>query len=174
VNCAGLYGTRVLAPARVTPLRRCASGTSDRKSCFRRAGHPGRFRPSPSPKAGVSRFRFKRSFVVRMPVAQVLPSMTPASKWRTYRLEKGVLLSVAAMLAGLSLARASEIERFPERARPGELERLQKGVDRALAGSPCRRSSQDCTTRSHGWRRSGRHERCRRPDSRRRRRRGRP
>lgn len=33
------------------------------------------------------------------------------------------------MLGGLSLVRAGEIERDPEKARPGELERLRRGVD---------------------------------------------
>lgn len=52
---------------------------------------------------------------------------------REYRLGPGVPLSVAALPGGLSLARASQIERHPERARAGELERLRKGVDRAAA-----------------------------------------
>jgi hypothetical protein len=42
-----------------------------------------------------------------------------------------VQLIKAAVIADLSLSRASEIERFPERARPGELERLRHAVDRA-------------------------------------------
>jgi hypothetical protein len=52
---------------------------------------------------------------------------------RAYRLGKGVLLSEGARQAKppLTLVRASEIERFPEKARPGELERLLSGVDRA-------------------------------------------
>jgi hypothetical protein len=37
----------------------------------------------------------------------------------------------AAISAGLSLARASEIERAPSSARPGELKRLRAAVDRA-------------------------------------------
>jgi hypothetical protein len=41
-----------------------------------------------------------------------------------------VTLAKAAVIAGLSLARASEIERDPKRARSGELERLREAVDR--------------------------------------------
>jgi len=48
---------------------------------------------------------------------------------REYRLRKAVTLSEAARTAGLSLYRASEVERFPDRARPGELERLRRAVD---------------------------------------------
>jgi hypothetical protein len=50
---------------------------------------------------------------------------------REYRLRRGVTLMRAAVWAGMSLFRASVIERFPERARPGETERLRAGVDRA-------------------------------------------
>jgi hypothetical protein len=50
-----------------------------------------------------------------------------------------VLLADAARLSRLSLYRASEIERFPERARPGELEALRAGVDRAAEGGQCDR-----------------------------------
>jgi hypothetical protein len=59
----------------------------------------------------------------------------PQTKVRAYRLGKGVLLSESARQAQppLTLVRASEIERFPEKARPGELERLLAGVDRAAA-----------------------------------------
>jgi transcriptional regulator with XRE-family HTH domain len=55
----------------------------------------------------------------------------PISSEREFRLRRGITLSEAARLAGLSLARASEIERHPRRARPGELERLRVAVDRA-------------------------------------------
>lgn len=57
----------------------------------------------------------------------------PASRPREFRLRRGVTLAEAARLAGLSLARASEIERYPDRARSGELERLRAAVDRAAA-----------------------------------------
>lgn len=59
----------------------------------------------------------------------------PARPEREFRLRRGITLSEAARLAGLSLARASEIERFPDRARPGELERLRTAIDRAAEGS---------------------------------------
>lgn len=59
-----------------------------------------------------------------------------ATKVRSYRLERGVLLSEAARSAAppFSLVRASVLERFPEKARAGELERLLRGVDR-VAGA---------------------------------------
>jgi len=59
--------------------------------------------------------------------------MPPLTKWRSYRLSRRVPLIKAAVLADTSLSRASEIERHPERARPGELERLKSAVDRAAA-----------------------------------------
>jgi hypothetical protein len=58
----------------------------------------------------------------------------PATPPREYRLRKGITLSTAARLAGLSSARASIVERFPSEARPGELEALRGGVDRAAKG----------------------------------------
>jgi hypothetical protein len=59
--------------------------------------------------------------------------MPPLTKWRSYRLSRRIPLIRAAVFADLSLARASEIERFPERARAGELERLRAAVDRAAS-----------------------------------------
>ena len=55
-----------------------------------------------------------------------MPKLTPP---REYRLRFGVPLVRAAVQSGISLCRASEIERHPERARPGELERLREAVD---------------------------------------------
>jgi hypothetical protein len=52
---------------------------------------------------------------------------------RRYRLERGITLSLAAFEAGTSMARASEIERYPERARPGELEALRRAADSLAA-----------------------------------------
>ena len=57
---------------------------------------------------------------------RVFPILTEP---RRYRLERGITLSLAAFEAGTSMARASEIERYPERARPGELEALRRAVD---------------------------------------------
>lgn len=59
-----------------------------------------------------------------------LPRLTKA---REYRLRRGVVLTMAAVYAGIPPTRASLIERFPERARPGELERLRAAVDRAAS-----------------------------------------
>jgi transcriptional regulator with XRE-family HTH domain len=53
---------------------------------------------------------------------------------REYRLRRGITLVKAAVYADLSLSRASEIERDPSRARPGEIEALQRAVDRLSAG----------------------------------------
>ncbi len=63
-----------------------------------------------------------------MLAVQILPRMTPASKWRTYRLEKGVLLSVAAMLAGLSLARAQAIATLRYSRAGARAERTEDGL----------------------------------------------
>jgi hypothetical protein len=59
-----------------------------------------------------------------------MPAMTDA---REYRLRRGVPLVTAAVFADLPLARASEIERDPARARDGELERLKAAVDKVSA-----------------------------------------
>lgn len=57
--------------------------------------------------------------------------MPPMTAPRAYRLGVRVTLVRASVFADMSLARASEIERHPERARPGELERLRDAVDAA-------------------------------------------
>lgn len=57
----------------------------------------------------------------------------PATEQRIYRLSRGITLMQAAMEGGFSLARASTIERFPRKARPGELERLKAAVDTVAA-----------------------------------------
>lgn len=48
---------------------------------------------------------------------------------RAYRRTRRVTLLEAALAAGLSVGRASFIERFPERARFGEVERLKAAID---------------------------------------------
>jgi hypothetical protein len=63
-------------------------------------------------------------------VRRTMPRLTEA---RAYRLRLGIPLVKAAVYADFSLSRASEIERFPARARPGELERLLEAVDRAAS-----------------------------------------
>lgn len=60
-------------------------------------------------------------------------TIQPATRYRLYRLKRGVTLSEAARLAGFSLYVASVIERDPSRALPGQLERLREAVDRAAA-----------------------------------------
>jgi hypothetical protein len=60
-----------------------------------------------------------------------VPRVVPASRPRLARLEKGVALSEAARAAGLTLSRASIIERNPNLARDGEIARLLDGVERA-------------------------------------------
>jgi hypothetical protein len=62
--------------------------------------------------------------------------LSPLTEVRAYRLRFAVPLVQAAYHAGLSLSRASEIERFPDRARPGELKRLRGGVDAAMISAP--------------------------------------
>jgi hypothetical protein len=57
----------------------------------------------------------------------------PLTDAREYRLRRGVTLMAASFYSGISLARASYIERKPEKARPGEIERLHAAVDRAAA-----------------------------------------
>lgn len=52
---------------------------------------------------------------------------------RAHRLQRGITLAEACLMAGLSMARASEIERRPELARPGELEELRAAVERLFA-----------------------------------------
>jgi hypothetical protein len=59
----------------------------------------------------------------------------PTTPTREYRLRRGVTLASAALAAGLPANRASLIERFPERARPGELDLLRAAVDRAASES---------------------------------------
>jgi hypothetical protein len=44
-------------------------------------------------------------------------------------------LTHAAVYAGIAPSRVSEIERHPAKAKPGEIERLQEGVDRAYAAA---------------------------------------
>lgn len=58
----------------------------------------------------------------------------PLTDIREYRMRRGITLMAVAFHSGLSLARASFIERFPERARPGELDRLRAAVDGLFAG----------------------------------------
>jgi transcriptional regulator with XRE-family HTH domain len=55
----------------------------------------------------------------------------PLTPERFYRVKRGVTLTDAARLSGLSTYRISIIERSPEKGRPGELETLRAAVDRA-------------------------------------------
>ena len=55
--------------------------------------------------------------------------MYPLTEPREYRLRAGVPLAHAAMRAGISLSRASYIERDPSLARDGELDALRAAVD---------------------------------------------
>lgn len=61
------------------------------------------------------------------------PAGQPLSDIRAYRLRSGVRLIDLAVYSGISMTRASEIERFPERARAGEIEILRQTVDRIVA-----------------------------------------
>lgn len=56
----------------------------------------------------------------------------PLSEVRAYRLTNRVRLIDLAVYSGISMTRASEIERFPERARTGELALLRATVDRIV------------------------------------------
>ena len=67
--------------------------------------------------------------------------MPPLTEAREHRLRQGVTLIEAAVFGDFTLARASEIERFPERARPGELERLGEAVDQAAMAPSSNESS---------------------------------
>jgi hypothetical protein len=64
------------------------------------------------------------------PRRRAFPIPTPL---RLARLSLGVTLAESARAAGLTLIRASEVERFPERARPDEIERLRRATER-IAG----------------------------------------
>lgn len=59
--------------------------------------------------------------------------LQPASELRIYRLQRGVRLVEAALRAGISVARASTVERLPESARRGEIERLRQAIDSVAA-----------------------------------------
>lgn len=58
--------------------------------------------------------------------------MVGLTKPREYRLRRGVTLAEAAVLCEMTLSRASVIERYPQQARPGEIEQLREGVEAAL------------------------------------------
>lgn len=58
---------------------------------------------------------------------------SPASPVRIVRLQAGITLQDAASEAGLTLHRASTLERYPERARGGELDRLRKSIETIAA-----------------------------------------
>ena len=55
--------------------------------------------------------------------------MYPTTEIREYRLRRGVRLQDVAARAGVSLSRASYVERDPSVARKGELEALKAAVD---------------------------------------------
>jgi hypothetical protein len=69
-----------------------------------------------------------------------LPKLTEA---RRYRLERGIPLMAAAMFSGMSLSRASLIERQPGLAKPGEIRRLRDGVDQAYASQTTGEADED-------------------------------
>ena len=69
--------------------------------------------------------------------------MAPMTPPREYRLRSCVPLVRAAVFADLSPARASLIERYPDRARPGELDRLRSGVDRATRENSACKPTED-------------------------------
>lgn len=66
--------------------------------------------------------------------------LQPATELRVERLRAGIALYDLARTAGLSLGRASIAERFPERAHPGEIEKLRAALPVAAteraAGGP--------------------------------------
>jgi hypothetical protein len=62
--------------------------------------------------------------------SRILPKVTEPY---LFRRALRVTLQDATRIVGMSLARGSEIERFPERARPGEIERLREGALLAAA-----------------------------------------
>ena len=64
-------------------------------------------------------------------LAARVPRVPVASPLRLARLSKGIALSEAARMGGLSLSRASILEREPSLAKEGELDRLRVGVERA-------------------------------------------
>jgi len=61
--------------------------------------------------------------------------LRPATELRVERLRAGVLLADAARFADMSMKRASIIERYPEQARPGEIEKLRAALSRVAGGS---------------------------------------
>jgi hypothetical protein len=65
-----------------------------------------------------------------MNVAPTRARLSPATPLRLDRLKVGIPLYDLAREAGLSLSRASLAERFPENARPGEIERLRAALER--------------------------------------------
>ena len=65
------------------------------------------------------------------PAAVRLRAFPKLTAERAFRLGLGVTLEEAARRAAITLTRASLIERDPGSARPGELERLRKGVEAA-------------------------------------------
>lgn len=64
-----------------------------------------------------------------------VPRIFVPSPLRSERLSRRVALAEAARAAGMSLNRASIIERQPDVAKPGELDRLRAGVERAAAAA---------------------------------------
>jgi hypothetical protein len=55
--------------------------------------------------------------------------LVPASPLRLFRLERGVPLVTVAVEVDTPPSRLSQLERDPTRARPGEIERLQKAIE---------------------------------------------
>jgi hypothetical protein len=67
-----------------------------------------------------------------VPITRPLPAVG-LSETRAYRLNAGVRLMDVSCYSGISLTRLSEIERFADRARIGELEVVRETVDRIVA-----------------------------------------
>lgn len=70
-----------------------------------------------------------------MNLAPTRSRLQPVTEMRVERLRAGVPLYDLARAAGLSLSRASIAERFPEKAHPGEIEKLRAALSRVAEGS---------------------------------------
>jgi hypothetical protein len=66
---------------------------------------------------------------MRMSSAKTNRTFPRLTALRQHRLERGITLIRAAVAADLPLTRASLVERNPENARPGEVERLRAAVN---------------------------------------------
>ena len=62
--------------------------------------------------------------------------LAPASPLRLFRLERGVPLTTVTVMVDTPPSRLSQLERDLSRARPGEIERLQKAIDEIARRRP--------------------------------------